>query len=65
MCYIVCKIQECSMTYRQREMYNRAKYLKNLPLQCLIQEESCVYICIYRQEGQGILFLPLLGVSRA
>ena len=25
--------KECSMTYRQSEMYNHAKYLKNLPLQ--------------------------------
>ena len=25
--------KECSMTYRQSEMYNRAKYIKNLPLQ--------------------------------
>ena len=25
--------KECSMTYRQSETYNRAKYLKNVPLQ--------------------------------
>ena len=30
---LVSEIQECSMAYRQSKMYNRAKYLKNLPLQ--------------------------------
>ena len=33
--YIKClrNTKECSMTYRQSEIYNRTKYLKNLPLQ--------------------------------
>ena len=32
--------KECSMTYRQSEMYNRAKYLKNLPLQSVSSRKN-------------------------
>ena len=37
---LVCEIQECSMSYRQSEMYKLTTYLKDLPLQSVSSEDS-------------------------
>ena len=37
---LVCEIQECSMSYRQSEMYELTTYLKDLPLQSVSSKKN-------------------------
>ena len=50
MLVLVSEIQkECSMTYRQSEMYNCAKYLKNLPLQSVSSKGNLQVVDKFRK----------------
>ena len=46
---LVCEIQkECSMSYRQSEMYKLTTYLKDLPLQSVSSKRNLqVCVCSY------------------
>ena len=42
--------EECSMTYRQSKMYNRTKYLKNLPVQSVSSRRNLQVVDFFRMK---------------
>ena len=45
---LVCKIQECSMSYRQSEMYKLTTYLKDLPQQSVLSKKNLQVVDKFR-----------------
>ena len=46
---LVCEIQECSMSYRQSEMYKLTTYLKDLPLQSVSSKKNLQVVDKFRK----------------
>ena len=43
--------KQCSMTYRQSKLYNRAKYLKNLPPQSVSSRSNLQVVGKFRKHA--------------